>query len=474
VGWAVGKTILAAMPPEVGRYEIVNLSVDAPMDGRVILFACFLTTVSGLVTGLLAARGGPRRPLTVVLQRRSETACRGTGRGLRFIVAAQLAVSIPLTILAVSFTTALVEAQSRDVGYVSDGVAIVQFLLPQRGVSDVPAVVAANRLSTIQRILRGYRDHSPGEPVAVADTPPFRHMGTGVFTANRPADGPPFRASTAAVSADYFAVLRIGVLRGRTFDEREGSRSSPGVVVSDSLARTLWPAAEPLGQLLSLGGRRAGQRSTWRRVVGVVADVLSPVPGQSNTMMVYTPLGSTPYSVPSFVLARSRDHPTQVLSRLTEAVTSSDGMAIVAQASTLKARIAPLSYVRRASTTLLVAVAALGVALTALGLHGLMAFWMSQRMRQVAILLALGATQGDIARLAVREGGKALLLGAGIGLPLTYPAVILCAKLVGPVPQPGIITVLALPVMLAAIVAIACYPMVRLAGRLDPADMLRI
>jgi hypothetical protein len=212
------------------------------------------------------------------------------------------------------------------------------------------------------------------------------------------------------VSANYFKTMKIPVLRGRVFTERDAAGSEPVTVINDSAANKYFPGADPIGRRVASSGDNA-----MRRIVGVVGDVRYDGPTRSGQEELYLPYRQVPW--PSMSIVVSSDQSADaVAGALRGDVSRLDRDQAMTEIRAMDSVVAATTTQRQFTTSLLGAFAILATTLAAIGLYGVVALFVSQRRHEFGVRMALGATRGDVLLFAMREGLSAIGLGAIAGV----------------------------------------------------------
>ena len=173
------------------------------------------------------------------------------------------------------------------------------------------------------------------------------------------------------------------------------------------------------------------------------------------------------------VVARGSGTPATIIQALNNVITSTEPGAITARARTLEAAVGELLYTRRVAAAILGLAGAIGLMLASAGLYGLISFSVAQRLREIGVRMALGANGRDIRRLILREGVTVTTVGVLLGFALSYAAIRITSSYVVALPSADALTFLAVPLLLGAVILLACYvPATRAAG-VDPIEVLR-
>jgi len=294
------------------------------------------------------------------------------------------------------------------------------------------------------------------------------------FVSSRPpADGEfsPL-ADVLAVDGDYFSALGIPLLSGRVFDERDDGNAPNRAIVSRALAQKYFPGTNPVGERINVGGPGDANAYT---IVGVVGDVRYDGVAQAPSEAIYFPFVQGGMGVtPSFsVVARTRAGTDDVARLVREAVHQIDPQLAIANVRTVHELVEESVAGDKFRTTLLAVFAALALVLAAVGIYGVMTYAVGRRSREIGIRLALGARAGEIYRLVLGEGLVVAGIGIAIGLLASAALTRAVSKLLFQVSATDVATFVAVPVLLLAIAALACFLPARRAARVDPSVTMR-
>jgi hypothetical protein len=273
-------------------------------------------------------------------------------------------------------------------------------------------------------------------------------------------------ASEYVVTPGFFESLTIPVKAGRAFGEQDGAGALPTAIVSETLARQLWPGQTAIGRRL-----RTAEDSVWRTVVGVAGEIRQPVEADPSGEL-YLPFGQRPSRI-IFLLARVSGDPAGQAAELHRAVTrAADGVGL--------GRVAPLSDLasrrtgrHQALATVLSVFALLALGLAMLGLYASLAYVVAQRRREIAIRVAVGANRWSVCRLVAREGAVLVTVGLALGLVLSLSLTwLLGSQLYGVTPtDPG--TYVAIVALLGGSALVAAIVPLRQASGVNPVEILR-
>jgi putative ABC transport system permease protein len=275
-------------------------------------------------------------------------------------------------------------------------------------------------------------------------------------------------ANYRQVSNSYFATMRIPILSGRGFTDHDTANSAGVILVNEAFAQQFFKGQNSLGKHLRLA---SGPKQDME-IIGVVGNIHHDSLSDSRVPEMYTPFAQTPAGQ-MHIVVRGGANPENLAAALREIVTNMDKDEALSDFRTLDAiRDASIAQ-PRFSTQLLGTFAALALILAAVGLYGLMAYSVTQRINEIGIRVALGATRGDILNLVLRRGAMLALCGIAIGLVASLALSSLLSSLLFGVKPTDPLTFSAVASILAAVALAASYIPAHRATRVDPNISLR-
>ncbi|MGE4068848.1 MAG: ABC transporter permease [Vicinamibacterales bacterium] len=422
VGGAIGLGLAAVAAPLVSRLVPTALPLgDLPgMDVRMLLVAAAATIATGIGFGVIPALRVHRLADASALRdgARAGTS-RGTERLRAGLVVAEVAVSIVLLVTSGLLVRALWRVQGIDPGFRTDGVLTLRTQLPlpeyestarrqqfyDRVIGDIralPGVSNAAYISFLPMVMRGGI-----WPLAPGNQPPV------------PGDAP--TASLRYVTPGFFDTLGIPVRAGRDVADTDTASSEWVAVISESLARRFWPdETDVLGRFIHVAFQP-------RRVVGVVADIKVRGLERESEPQVYLPSTQVPdggliFYTPKDLVVKSTVPAGALLPAIRRIVGRADPRQPISDARMLADVVDSETAPRESQLWVLGAFAGVAFLLAAIGIHGLLAFAVSARVREIGVRLALGADPGSIVRMVVARGTALAGLGAVIGVALALAA----------------------------------------------------
>jgi predicted permease len=455
---------LLALAPE-GLPVAVNVRLDAP----VLAFAVLAAVVAGLIFGVAPAWQASRLNQFEQLKEggRANSAGRARQQLRSSLVIAEVALALVLLVGAGLFLRSLAALEDVNPGFQSAGVITAGLSLPhQRYDSD------AKQLAFYQAVLDNLST-TPGVNTVAAGMPlPFSgNAGSASFDIDgrpSPPGDPGPHGDIGAVSADYFAALKIPIRQGRVFTALDRAATQPVAVIDDVLARQYWPGQSPVGQHI-----RRGRRAPWATIVGVVGHVKhSDLAGEDVKGKYYFPLFQTPLPFMSFVMRTPTD-PGRLATALRDAVRAVDPTQPLSQIRLMSNMVDNSLAPRRFVVTVLGVFATMALAMALIGLYGVISYAVTQRTQELGVRMALGAQPAEILRLVLGQGMKLAGIGAAAGLVVSFA---MSRFLRGELFHVSAVDPLTFALMAAALIAaalLASYIPARRATRVDPMVALR-
>ena len=440
---------------------------QAALDLRALVFAVGVSVLAGVVFGLAPSLAKPRAEALV--SRPAVGVSRHTLR--QGLVTIQIATSLVLLAGASLLLRTLWNLQYQPLGLQAQGVITANLTL---GVQRYPQ--PAQQLAFYDE-LEARAKRLPGvTSFALSDSlPPGGMMRATVFASivvegrPRSAEGTGGMVGWRAVTPEYFSALRIPIVRGRAFEETDRYPDQHALILSESLARRVFPREDPLGKRLELH-----VQPPWFTVVGVAADVKNgglnlPADPEYYVVRGHAPEDATRHSS---LIIRSSLNPNAVASWLRPEIAAIDPTLPVT-IETMTQRIGSLATRPRFNAALLGLFAALGMLMATVGIYGVIAFLVTQRTQEIGIRMALGAERRDILKLVLRQGVAMILTGLGIGLVGALSLTRFLASQLFNVRPTDPVTLGFASLLLVGATVLACYIPARRATRVDPLVALR-
>ena len=455
--WAI-RVFVATAPAGLPRIE--NVSLSAP----VLAFALALLVLTGMAASLAPALRAGKSDFTTITKggNRSSTAGRERSAAHRAGVAAQIAFTLPLLVGASLLFRSALRLAEVDLGFRAQRVATFPFEVSRsthvsdRDVADyyarlvesvrgVPGVASA---ALVNRI-----------PLSGGQTNQVQIESSGGRVEDVDVD-------TRTVTPSYFATLGIALRAGRAFTEHDDADAPVVVIVDERVAQQVWPSESAIGR------RVRGPDDRWATVIGVVRHVRTAGVEIDPRPQVYWSYRQ--WTQNRMVLAvLSELEPTAISSPVIAAIRSVDAEQSVFDVRTMSEIIERSLAQRRVTTMLIAGFGGAALLLAAVGIYGVVAYGVAQRMREFGIRVALGATSREVARLVVWQGASMSLVGSTVGLAFAIAAAGVMSKLVYGVAPRDAASILAATALLTVVAVLASYIPARRAASVDPAMTLR-
>ncbi len=458
------KWTVSRIPEELPYW--IRFDVDAP----VLAFTLALSALTGIVFGIVPALRATGGDVQQTLRDGGRGASAGRSRLRGALVVGQISLALVLLVGATLMIRSFVAASRAELGFDTSKVLTARIYLAGDRYAPQAARVAFLEAAA-QRIAA-----LPGVKAAAATNAIPGDDGGEMIDVE--AEGSP-RPRGAEITGELFGgtpglwdALGTPLVAGRAFTAAEGAdTAATAAVVSQSLARRLWPGAAPLGRRF----RIASEKGVWFTVVGVSRDLHYEEVGEEtpeSKRQVFLPAARLPYRVFAF-LVRTEGPPAAAAAGARRELRALDSTLPTFDVRTMDEVRRYTTWTQRLWASLFGSFGTLALVLAAVGVYGVMAYTVSQRTREIGIRMALGARGGDIVRRVVGEG--ALLAGGGVALGMIGAlgaARLMRGVLYGVAPLDPF-TFLFIPLLLAGVALLASWLPARRASRVDPMVALR-
>jgi putative ABC transport system permease protein len=269
------------------------------------------------------------------------------------------------------------------------------------------------------------------------------------------------------VSPDYFATLRVPIVHGRAFEDRDRAGAPAVMIVNEAMARQFWPGQNPIGRRVAHDLSIVPGQPSLREIVGVVGDVRHFGLDRDSGPQMFVPHAQMPWPSMAVVIRTPLDA-ARIGAGVRQAVRSLDNTIPVPPIRPLDDALSRAVGQPRFRARLLGMFAAIAIALAMTGLYGTMAYAAEQRSREIGLRIALGATPEQATAPLVRQGLTLAAAGAIVGIAGAFGAARALSAMLYGVGSNDPLTYVAAPGLLAAVAALACYLPARRARRVDP------
>lgn len=437
----------------------LQLALAPSLDLRVLCFALAAAVLSAVVFALLPALEATRSDLAAMLRDTGAVAATRGWHGLReTLVAVQVTLSVVLLAAAGVALRNLLDTTRLDAGFDPERAAVVTLSPDLLGYRIDSAEALFSRARRRVAELPGVRS------VALASHLPLTaaiNFGE-VWTEAGDPGGTRMPVDFASVGPGYFETMRIPVVAGRAFTERDGPAAPRVVIVNETLARRLAPDTPVVGRHLGDGSE----------VIGVARDGRYRTLAEPPRPFLYTSLGQDRRGTLTLV-ARTQGDPRPLLPAIRQAIRELDPRVPVGKARTLAETVDDALFLPRATAGLLGFFGALGLLLAAVGILGIVAYLASARTREIGLRLALGASRGAILRWLLSRGLAPVAVGLAVGVAVAVSAAWGLSGFFSGIWPIDLRALLVAVSLLALAAAAAGVVPVWLAANLDPASALR-
>jgi predicted permease len=466
------RTIINLLPSELPR------SGEVAIDARVLLFTLVISLVGGIGFGVAPALKSARVNLEQILRRSTSGAGGARVRLQGLFVAAEIALALVLLVGAGLMLRSLLGLWRVNPGYNPEHAITFSLSLPSNAqTTEAETRARLRRFDAAMRAIPGVEAVSVtlgSRPMIHDSSLPFWIEGQP-----KPANYTDMHQSMFyLVESGFQPAMGITLERGRFVSPQDNENARPVVDIDDQFARMYFPDRNPIGQHIHIAGF-----DVEAEIVGVVGHIRQWGPGNDANNAIeaqfYYPFMQMPPKLMRLavdgvaVVLRTHDDPAAIMGSVRTAVSAFDPGAVVYAVETMNEVLANSMAARRLSMILLAAFATLALALSCIGMYGVLSYLAGERTREIGVRMALGAQRSDIQRLILGQGAKMALAGVVLGvflaLGLTH---LMSSQLFGITPHDPL-TFAGVALILLLVALAACYIPARRAMGVDPMVALR-
>ncbi len=458
-GFALGRWALLGV--NALKPASVSIPANMPMDARMLLFTGGVALLTAMVCGLAPALRVARPELSRLLQAGSRRAT-GAGRRSRdVLMVVEIALSVALVAVSALLVQSLMAVQRVPLGFDASQVFTLQFRLPQTKYSK-PEDIARFFKNAIERVRA-----VPGvESAALVRAVPFSGNGgtVGYAVEGRPVPDPASapQARFHLVTPDYFKAMKIALLKGRDFTDRDDLQTPLVAVINDTFARREWPGEDPIGKRFT-----TPQTHGPVTVIGVVGDTKHYTATEAAVPQLY----AAHYQVPlifSSLVARTRGPEMAIAGDVRKAIWAVDKDQPMWAVRSLESQVEATQGSSRFLAALLGIFAGVALLLAGVGIYGVTSYGVAQQTHEIGIRLALGASGDRVLREVVGRGARLTLVAVAVGLVGAVAMGRLASALLFGVTPIDPVALAGAAIALGAVSIAACYIPARRASRVDP------
>jgi putative ABC transport system permease protein len=393
-------------------------AVPVSLDTNVVLFAAGISLVSAILSSIAPALKASRTAINTDLksEARGATAGRAHNRLRGALVGSEIALALFLLIGSCLLIRGIYFIDRQQLGFKHD------HLLTAGRVLDQARYVDSSKQSQFVRSFVAQLQQIPGgERAAVVSDLPSTGAGSvqiHIKGQQETRSNEQYTAADTVVTTDYFRVAEVPILRGRAFTERDDANAPRVVLVNQEFVHKYFQDHDPVGKQIQLD--IAGTPAVWSEIVGVIGNVRNYSEDPNMQPQVYEAYLQRPVASFSLML-RSTVEPTSLAPTLRQVVAQLDPELPMRRVVSMDSVIDDQRNGNPLFARLLAAFAILALILAAIGIYGLIAYSVGQRMQEIGIRLALGAKASDISRMILIEGLKVAAIGSAIGFVMALP-----------------------------------------------------
>jgi putative ABC transport system permease protein len=463
--WGVGL-LRTNMPEQVRRIcDITGLRLDV----QAFIFMLFVAVASGVLSGLAPALKGSRADLRDCVETGGGRIVGGGKRLQTIFVVSEVILSVVLLIGAGLMVKGFSALANHNLGWEPQSLVAFHVNLSssqyaglrQRITFYEKALDRINSLPTVQGV-----GAASGVPYSFYENEAevISDAKTEVRSEQLPI------AMQESITNDYFRVMHIPLLEGRYFDQRDGDGPPAVGIVSESMARRLWPGRDVVGRRVKLVERDADPE--WITVVGVAADIRHEVYDRTFRSVFYRPMEQAPDDAMDFIV-RSSGEPKQLFAMVHSAISEIDKDQPVTHLQTMTQKITDQASALHLVAALMGLFGLVAVVLSATGIYGVITYSVTERKREIGIRMALGAQKAKVVKMVMGEGVLFASLGGAIGIGFGWFLARLLSSLLYGVQAWDLAVYAGVPALLLLVSIVATAMPALRAVQVDPVMALR-
>lgn len=437
------RLLQAAAPPGIPRLDEIQI------DSSVLIFTASVSILGGLLFGIVPVWKASLSDPAAALKDSSRSGSDGLrlSRVRRTFVVIECALAVALLAGAGLLIKSFMRLEAVNPGFDAERILLVRVtsqILSRELIDRIASVPGIQAAGAIQ----SFEPRNPDQQITAEGLPSPR----APLTFQR-------------VTSGFFEAMGVPLRKGRRLTEQD-SRTDV-TVINETMAKTYWRQEDPIGKRFKRGGSESTSR--WLTVVGVVGDMRRGGLERDAVSEFY--LAATDSNMD--LVIRAIADPLAVVPSVRHVIHTFDRNAVVGRITTVENRLEELGATRRFQTWLLAVFAGLALALSAIGIYGVMRYAVAQRTHEMGIRIAVGAGASDVLWLVMGQGLRLVLIGIAAGLLAAFQLTRVMTHLLFEVSPTDSATFAMVPLVLAAVALLACYVPARRASRVDPIVALR-
>jgi|SRR5579862_7319563 len=462
LSWAATRALLA--------WGANQLPLEMPIgiDFRVLMFALFISLLTGIIFGTIPALQLSAVAVDSALREEGRSASAGHARTRMksLLVIGQVALSVLLLIGAGLLVRSFGRLLRTDPGLDAHNVLTMNVSLPT-----IKYAKPEQQIAFFDDVLRRVSALPGVQSAATSAALPLSWVRFTPVLAEGQPDAPlaqrPF-IDIEAISPQWFQTLRVPLRAGRTFSDADNAQAPKVIVVNETFTHRFWPNQNPIGKHVIVG-----RGPVPSEVIGVAADIKNRGLAQDTQAQIYLPFPQLPWGRMN-LLVRTAVPPLSMASAVHAQISAVDPDQPITRIQTVDELVDASRAQARFITLLLGAFSATALVLAVIGIYGVLAYSVSQRQHELGIRLALGAQRADVLLLVLKQGLVLAIAGVAIGLIAALLLTNLMASMLYQVGTRDLATFALTPLIFLAIALLASYLPARRTAKLDPMETLRV
>jgi putative ABC transport system permease protein len=442
-------------------------AIAIQLDGRILVFALLLSLATGLVFGMAPVLQLIRGNLHDRLKQGGRQTSGGGQRMRQVLVVGEIAISLVLLAAAGLLLRSMISLINVDKGFNSHHV-ITMAVRP----SPVRYKEPKTEMLYLQRILENLNSLPGVQAAGWVYTLPLTGNSTNgpIKIEGHPGDSP--NVDKQYVQGNYFQAMRTPLLKGRFFESRDNLNSPRVVIVNQTLAEKVFPNQDPIGKRIDVGWGDPG----WAEIIGVVADAKQEAltaQHRPSTFMLFAQNAAIMQYLDTNLVVRTSQDPLSAVGAIRSRIQQLDPNQPISDVKTMDDVLAESLAPQRAPAWLFGGFSAIALFLAAIGIYGVLSYFVVQRSQEIGLRMALGAQRSNVLRLILGQGARLIGIGVAIGLLGGVWAARALTSLLFGVKSTDLPTFIAVSVLLATLALVACAVPALRATRVDPLVVLR-
>ena len=460
VAWWSLELMRAALPPGIPRASTIAL------DLRVLAFTMLATVCTGLACGLFPALRGSRVDLAAGMKDGSGSTPGRDRQKVRHVLAwVEVALAVMLLVGAGLFISSFTRLLRVDCGFDPDGLVTIDYSRQRVSEGQADDLTYLPRMLAAIRQLPGVEaalvTAGNGPFLASSTTAPFRVIGR-----EQPAGQALPDMRIKRVSAGFLEILRVPVVRGRSFTAADSRQSAPVMIINETAVREFFRGEDPIGQHIEL------QKQQYE-IVGVAADMRYKDPTEPAVAEAFLNYEQVTLHGGGTLLVRTPGEPLDSVAAIKSAIWSLNSAQVLTNVQTVAAQFARTTAQRRFNMLVMSIFATLAVVIAGTGIYGVIAFLVARRTREIGVRVALGARRSAVVALFLKQGLAVVVSGIAAGLLGAWWLARSVQSFLYEVQPRDPVVFVTVAIVLAAVGFIASWLPARRAARVDPLVALR-